>query len=347
MYEGKRGFVMLKQSFENPVISVVIPVFNEEEVLDELHKRLTKLHKTFPDYEIIFVNDGSTDKSLIKLKRLCKRDSHCRIVDFSRNFGHQVAVLAGLHHASGQAVVVMDADLQDPPELIPEMVRKWRDGYEVVYGQRRRRKGESIMKRWTAACFYRIMRKLSAIDIPLDTGDFRLLDRKVVDEICRLNDQNPFLRGIVSWLGFKQTPVLYERQPRLAGQSKYSFRKMFELAWHAFVGFSRFPLTLSLFLGMLVLLAFFFYLGLILVKTLTQQPWPVHATIILLVLGLSGIQLMILGIMGQYISRIVNQSQNRPLYVVRERYGFDKIKLPPIRTVGLEPVTEAVSVENT
>jgi len=306
------------------VISVVVPVYNEEAVLPELYRRLTRALRQYHPYEIIFVNDGSTDGSLKVLQRLCRRDDHCKVIDLSRNFGQQFAITAGLDHAAGDAVIVMDSDLQDPPEVIPELVAKWKEGYEVVYAQRKNRKGDSAFKVVTARWFYRLLSKWAPVDIPLDVGDFRLLDRQVVDQLKGMREKSRYLRGMVSWIGFRQIGVLYDRDARFAGTRKYTLAKSLRLAWDGFCSFSTVPLSLFGYLGLGVVLSALVSAGVLLAKALQGHPVSGMTVLLVAILFLGGVQLLSVGVVGQYLARIFNESRDRPLYIVRNRYGFDR-----------------------
>lgn len=304
------------------LVSVVIPIFNEEAVIPELYRRLTSVLEQLGRYEVIFVNDGSTDQSLALLRRLCADDDRLRIIDFSRNFGHQLALTAGLHHTKGNAVIIMDGDLQDPPEVIPKLLARWNEGYEVVYAQRRARKGEGTFKLQAAKAFYRLINRWSSVSIPLDTGDFRLMDRRVVDELNRMGETSRFIRGMVSWVGFRQVAVTFDRDARFAGTPKYSVRKSIRLAWDGICSASTFPLTVATYMGVLATT-----IGLICSAVVGARVALGHAVagwmwLTIVVLFLGGVQLVSVGLLGQYIGRIFNESVRRPLYVVRERYGF-------------------------
>jgi dolichol-phosphate mannosyltransferase len=307
------------------VCSVVVPVFNEEEVINETYKRLTEvMQSTGESYEIIFVNDGSRDKTVILAREICKNDANVKLIDFSRNFGHQTAITAGMDHACGDAVVVIDADLQDPPEVILDMLKKWREGYDIVYGQRIKREGETLFKKFTAKVFYRFLRSMTEVDIPVDTGDFRLIDRKVCDAMKTISERNRYVRGIVSWLGFKSAPVEFERKKRFAGTTKYPLKKMIKFATDAIMSFSYKPLKIATFFGSFV--SVFSFIGLIVMIILKLcgigeyvDGWTSLAVISLF---LNGIVLMILGIIGEYIGRIYDEAKDRPLYVIREVVNF-------------------------
>lgn len=310
------------------LLSIVVPSYNEEAVLEELHRSVVAVLEQSDDtgFEIIYTDDGSDDQTLKILSQLQARDSRVRVVSLSRNFGHQIAVTAGLEHASGDAVVIIDADLQDPPEVIPEMVERWRDGYEVVYGLRARRAGETTFKLWTAKAFYRLINRLSEIEIPLDVGDFRLLDRKVVDALLAMPERDRFLRGMISWIGFKQVAVIYDRAPRRAGQSKYPLMKMLRFALDSVISFSFVPLRLAIWIGFGAIAASFTGIVYALVIRLYTNDWVRGwASIFTAVLFLGGIQLITLGILGEYVGRIYGEVKLRPLYVVRERLGFSSV----------------------
>ena len=311
------------------LLSIVVPCYNEKAVLFELHGRLvvTLEHLEDVSFEIIYTDDGSRDQTPDILRQLQSGDSRARVVTLSRNFGHQIAVSAGLEHASGDAVVIIDADLQDPPEVIPEMLERWRDGYQVVYGLRARRAGETLFKRWTARVFYRLINILSEIEIPLDVGDFRLLDRKVVDVLLTMPERDRFLRGMVSWIGFKQVAVIYDRAARSAGKSKYPLMKMLRFALDSVISFSFVPLRLAIWVGFGAIAASFAGIVYALVIRLYTTDWVRGWTsIFTAVLFLGGIQLITLGIVGEYVGRIYAEVKLRPLYVVQERLGFGSTK---------------------
>lgn len=310
----------------NVVCSVVIPVYNEEEVVNECYSRIKKvMDSTNEKYEIIFVNDGSKDNTRQMLKEICRVDGNVKLIDFSRNFGHQSAITAGMNYSIGQAVVVIDADLQDPPEVILRMLEKWREGYQVVYGKRLKREGESIFKKATAKVFYRILARLTEFDIPVDAGDFRLIDRKVCDALNKMDEKNRYVRGIISWLGFNTTYVEFVREKRYAGKTKYPLRKMLKFATDAVVSFSYKPLRITSYLGMALSGASFIYLIIALFLKLfnvidTVQGWM---SIVAISLFFNGIVLLVLGIMGEYIGRIYDEVKARPLYVVNEFVNFN------------------------
>jgi len=304
--------------------SVVIPVYNEEPVIEESYKRLKAvMEQTKESYELIFVNDGSCDGTEQMISALCDLDKTVKLISFSRNFGHQTAITAGMEASSGQAVVVIDADLQDPPEVILEMIEKWKEGFDVVYGQRIRRKGETFFKKLTAKFFYRTLKSLTDVEIPVDTGDFRLIDRKVCDVLSSLTEKNRYVRGLVSWVGFRQTAVSFERQERFAGETKYPFKKMVKFAVDGITTFSYKPLKIATYLGFfLSFLSFLYLLVVIWLKLFTDWTVSGWASILSVSLFFNGIVLIMLGIIGEYIGRIYDESKNRPLYVVSEKKGF-------------------------
>jgi glycosyltransferase involved in cell wall biosynthesis len=310
----------------NELVSIVVPLFNEELVIDELHARLSRLmEERGLTCEVILVNDGSSDQTLAKAKRICAGDRRFKLLSFSRNFGHQVAITAGIDRARGAAVVVIDADLQDPPELITEMIAKWREGYQVVYGVRRQRKGESRFKLATASLFYRLLRRLTDVDIPADAGDFRLLDRKVADQLSAMRERARFVRGLVSWVGFKQCKVEYVREERFAGETKYPFKKMFKFAIDGILGFSHLPLRIASAFGFICSGVSFLYIfyALAVKLGLISQAMPGWASLFVAVLFVGGVQLICLGIIGEYLGRIYDEIKHRPLYICDEEMNFD------------------------
>jgi glycosyltransferase involved in cell wall biosynthesis len=310
------------------LLSIVVPCYNEDAVLRELHQRLNAVLDQISDStgEIIYSDDGSDDQTPDILRQLQASDPRVRVISLSRNFGHQFAVSAGLEHASGDAVVIIDADLQDPPEVIPEMIERWRDGYHVVYGLRAKRAGETRFKLWTAKMFYRLLNRLSQVEIPLDVGDFRLLDRKVVDVLLTMPERDRFLRGMISWIGFKQIAVIYDRAPRSAGESKYPFMKMLRFAVDSVISFSFVPLRLAIWVGFGAIAASFAGIVYALIIRLYTTDWVRGWTsIFTAVLFLGGIQLITLGIVGEYVGRIYAEVKLRPLFVVRERLGFASV----------------------
>lgn len=307
-----------------PRFSLVVPIWNEELVIPELYKRVCDtMAQTGESWELICVNDGSQDRSLELLLELHASDPRLKIIDFSRNFGHQVAITAGADFADGDAVIVMDADLQDPPDVVLRMIEKWRAGYEVVYAVRSKRQGETWFKLWTAKLFYRLLQRITDVSIPVDTGDFRLMDRRVVLAMRRLREKHRFMRGLSSWVGFKQVGVEYERAERYAGETKYPLRKMLRLAVSAITSFSFLPLQLATYFGFI--LAALSLLGIILTIFLRLSGSSFflgQATTLVAVLFLGGIQLIFLGIIGEYLGRIYDEVKHRPIYIVSHAYGF-------------------------
>jgi len=300
--------------------SIIAPIFNEKENLSDLHRRVAVvMESTGEAWELILVDDGSTDGSTDLIHELAKRDKHVRPIIFARNFGHQIAITAGWDYARGDAVVIIDADLQDPPELILEMAKKWREGYEVVYAVRTEREGESWFKLWTASLFYRLIYRITDVKIPLDTGDFRLMDRKVVNVLRQMRERHRFPRGMSAWVGFKQIGVEYKRAARLAGETKYPFRKMFRLALNAVTGFSYFPLQVATFFGFISAgLAILAMPVVIYLRVSGSQAFFGQATTLLAVLFLGGVQLICLGILGEYVGRLYDEAKGRPLYIIRD-----------------------------
>ncbi|KLU65265.1 hypothetical protein DEAC_c28170 [Desulfosporosinus acididurans] len=305
--------------------SVVIPVYNEEVVLAQTYQRLKKvMSSTGESYELIFVNDGSSDHSAALIKEYCDCDLSVKLISFSRNFGHQIAITAGMDYAKGAAIVVIDADLQDPPEFILEMIAKWKEGYEVVYAKRRHRSGETFFKKQTAHLFYRLLRASTEIDIPVDTGDFRLIDRKVCDVLKQMPEKNRYVRGLVSWVGFRQTAVEYDRDPRLAGESKYPLKKMIKLCLDGLTSFSLKPIKLASYSGgafIIIGLAYLVFLALAKLSGGLVSGWNLVLSNVWL---LTGLILTMMGIMGEYVGRIYDEARNRPLYIVGESYRSEE-----------------------
>ncbi len=301
-------------------LSVIIPIYNEEDSIEKLYERLKHVVSGLDvSHELIFVNDGSHDRSMELIRKLSGRDSSVRYIDFSRNFGHQIAVTAGLDHCSGEAVVIIDADLQDPPELIGEMYARMQEGYQVVYARRRQRRGEGVLKRWTARYFYRLLAKITSIEIPVDTGDFRIMDRRIVEVLRKMPEQEKYLRGQIAWAGYRQTFVEYDRDGRHAGRTGYTLRKMYRLALDGITSFSTAPLKFATALGFIVsMAAFFASLYVLYVKFISHNAVPGWASLMLVVLFLGGVQLICIGIIGEYISRMSANVRSRPLYVVRD-----------------------------
>ncbi|MFQ5921926.1 MAG: glycosyltransferase family 2 protein [Anaerolineales bacterium] len=303
-----------------PTLSVVGPVYDEVETLRDFCDRLRAAMKEIGEpWELVLVDDGSTDGSSDVIRDLAFEDVRIRPVLFSRNFGHQIAVTAGLDYSRGQAVVIIDTDLQDPPELISELAEKWREGYEVVYAVRTEREGESWFKRATAAVFYRVINRITEVDIPLDAGDFRLLDRKVVEALKKMGEHHRFPRAMIAWVGFKQIGVPYRRSARQAGETKYPFRKMLRLAINAVTGFSYFPLQLATYFGFFSAALAILAIPIVIYLRLSgRAELSGQATTLIAVLFLGGVQLISLGILGEYIGRLYDEAKNRPLYVLRE-----------------------------
>ena len=312
----------------NKKISVVIPMYYEEEVAEECYNRMSEVLKGIRDYdyEIIFINDGSKDRTLEILEGIAKRDKKIKVISFARNFGHQCAVTAGLKAVTGDVAVIIDADLQDPPELIPEMLKKWEEGNEVVYGKRKTRDGESKFKLMTAKMFYKTLNALSDVDIPKDTGDFRLVDRKIVDQLNNLPEHNKFLRGLWSWLGYKQYAFEYERKERFAGKTKYPLKKMLKLASDGIISFSTKPLKLVGFLGIISIVISFIVLVYSIIAYIFNigeitNGW---ASIMVAITFFAGVQLLSLWIISEYIGRIYDEVKQRPQYVISKKINFDE-----------------------
>jgi glycosyltransferase involved in cell wall biosynthesis len=309
-----------------PTLSLVLPIFNEEAVIPELHARLQDfLGKLALDAEVLFVNDGSRDRSMELLRDIAAAEPRYRVLSFARNFGHQTAITAGLDYAKGKAVVVMDADLQDPPEVVLDMVAKWREGFDVVYGKRRTREGETFFKLVTATVFYRVFTAMIPIEVPLDTGDFRLMSRRVVVALRELRETHRFVRGMVAWVGFKQTAVLYDRPGRFAGETKYPLRKMLRFAIDGITSFSILPLRFATYLGMLVaVFSVATAIWAIVAHFVMHATVPGWTAVVVLVALLAAAQLLMIGILGEYVGRIYEQVKRRPLYVVGDRVNLDR-----------------------
>jgi polyisoprenyl-phosphate glycosyltransferase len=313
--------------------SLVIPVYNEAEVLPALYDRLTRVMEGLVEpYEIIFVNDGSRDDSTLLLRDFQARDERVKFLSFSRNFGHQIAITAGLDYSSGQAAVVMDADLQDPPEVVPQLIEQWRKGYDIVFAVRAKRQGEGFFKRATAALFYRLFRRMAATEIPLDAGDFRLMSRRAVEALQSIRERNRFIRGLAGWIGFRQTTVTFVRDVRQAGETKYPLKKMLRFALNGLLSFSLMPLQLASYLGFLISsIGFFYIVYAIGLKLFTDRVVWGWTSVMVAVLFLGGVQLVSLGIIGEYIGRIYEEVKQRPLYVVDEAKGFERPRPPSHR----------------
>lgn len=301
------------------ILSIIIPIYNEEQIIPELYKRLSESAQEITlDYELIFINDGSLDNSLFELMKLSNEDKKVFFINFSRNFGHQIAVTAGIDHCSGNAVIIIDGDLQDPPELIVAMYQKYKEGYDVVYAQREKREGETFFKKTTAKLFYKLLKNLTSVDIPLDTGDFRLIDRKIVEALKMMPEQNKFLRGQIAWLGFKQTAVYFNRDKRQHGKSGYPLSKMIQFALDGITSFSDKPLELVTRLGFIISgVSFLIILYAIFSHFFLKQTITGWTSLIISSMFIGGVQLISIGIIGEYIARINKNILNRPLYIVQ------------------------------
>ena len=313
-----------------PVYSIVAPVRNEEALVTEFYRRVVAaLEPLGEPFEIVLVNDGSTDRSPEILRQLHVADQRVKVINFSKNFGHQIAITAGIDYARGQAVVVIDSDLQDPPELILRLIEKWEQGFQVVYAVRAEREGETAFKRATASFFYQLIRRITNVDIPADAGDFRLMDRKVVDALKQMREQKRFMRGLSAWVGFEQTGVNYKRDARKAGETKYPLRKMIRLALDGITAFSYLPLQLATFLGFIIAaLSLPALIAVIILRLAGSQAFFGQASTLVAVLFLGGIQLISLGIIGEYVGRIYDEVKRRPLYIVADELGFDGVEQP-------------------
>jgi len=320
---------------DQPELSVVVPVYNEEVNIVPMYERLVAaLSEHVAGLELLYVDDGSADSSWEKISELATRDQRVRGIRFARNFGHQAALTAGVDGARGRAVVIIDGDLQDPPEVIPEMVDRWRDGFEVVYGQRENREGETWFKLVTASAFYRILRGITHVDIPVDTGDFRLMGPRAVAAFRAMPERNRFIRGLVSWIGFPQTAVKYQRQARQAGETKFPVRKMTRFALDGITSFSFFPLRLATWTGFAVSIFAFLYIVVVLILKATGVSWLGYTSLMASILFLGGVQLLMIGIMGEYLARIFDEVKRRPLYLVGEHTDGDQSVIPPERPVA-------------
>lgn len=319
------AFARRTRDGSRPLMTVVVPVYNEEACIEALHARLTDVLAGLGDtYEILLVDDGSRDRSLEIIRDLAARDPHVSYVTFTRNFGHEAATTCGMHHARGQTVVIIDADLQDPPELIPEMLRKWRHGCDMIHAQRRSREGETLLTRVTSHLFYRTFKRLAGFEVPVDTGDYRLMDRAVVDAFCRLPERNRFVRGLVTWTGFRQDVVRYDRDPRLAGQTKYNFFKRLNLAVDAISGMSTAPLRWISYLGAATA-ALFLVLGLAggLLRWGFGVELSTHVLMIAAIFFLGGVQMLTVGALGEYVGRIYTEVQAKPLFLIGQKHLAD------------------------
>lgn len=326
-----------------PLLSVVIPIYNEEKTIPELTRRLGVLQERMSrehffrkdDLEILFVNDGSRDGSFSVLRRFCSETPGYKLVNLSRNCGHQTAITAGIDVASGEAVAVMDGDLQDPPEFVSDLYAKLREGYDVVYAQRKKRPGESWFKLLTAHVFYRILKKITRFDIPIDTGDFRIMSRRVTDVLCSMREQHRYIRGLISWIGFRQTGLEYEREERFEGTTKFSVGKMLKFALDGITSFSSAPLKLSSYLGFVTAFCGALYaLYVIYLRVFTSETITGWSSMMIVVLILGGTQLLALGMIGEYLSRVNDESKNRPLYVIENVYEVRSKTSKPSKRKG-------------
>ncbi|HWQ12842.1 MAG TPA: glycosyltransferase family 2 protein [Roseiflexaceae bacterium] len=315
-----------RQGAARPTFSVVAPVYNEEALVAEFCRRVVAaLEPLGEPFEVILVNDGSRDRSPEIMRELHERDPRIKVLNFSRNFGHQIAITAGTDYARGRAVAVIDSDLQDPPEVIVDMIARWREGYQVVYGVRAEREGETAFKLATASLFYRLIRKITNVNIPLDAGDFRLMDRRVVDALKSMREHHRFMRGLSVWVGFRQIGVHYKRDARKAGQTKYPLRKMLKFAMDGITAFSYLPLQLATYLGFAIAaLSVIGIIAVILLRLLTGSELAGQATTLVAVLFIGGVQLICFGILGEYIGRIYDEVKRRPLYIVAEALGYEE-----------------------
>lgn len=305
-------------------ISIIIPAYNEEEALPMLYERMKKIIDSMKNYEfeLLFVNDGSKDKTLEMIKQMREKDERICYVDFSRNFGKEIAMIAGLDYATGDCVIFIDADLQDPPELIPELVKYWEEGYDDVYAKRRSRKGETWLKKFTSKMYYKTLQNLTKVEIQKDTGDFRLIDRRCVNALKKLRESQRNTKSMFSWIGYKKKEVLYDREPRVAGATKWNYMKLVELAIDGITSFTTSPLRLSTFIAIPTFIVLFVYFVYVIIKSfMVNEAIQAYQAIILLILFFSGIQILLFGIIGEYLGRIFNETKNRPLYLVNEYNG--------------------------
>lgn len=303
-------------------LSVIVPAFNEAQVLPEFHRRLSRVLDSLPfNSEMIYINDGSTDKTLQIIKDLRKADPRIAVIDLSRNFGKEIAMSAGLDYAKGDAVVIIDADLQDPPELISEFITHWEEGFDVVYAQRTARKGETLLKKVTAYLFYRMIGKVSGVRIPEDTGDFRLLSRQAVEALRKLREQHRFMKGLYAWIGYQQKAILYQRDPRFAGKTNWNYWKLWNFALEGVTSFTIAPLKISTYLGLIIALGAFIYALYIIIKTLAfGDPVRGYPSLMVVILFLGGIQLITIGVIGEYLGRMFDETKQRPLYVLKAHH---------------------------
>jgi len=310
-------------------IDIIVPAYNEEEALPFLFERLEKImnENTNYQFEILFVNDGSKDKTLEIIKQKRAEDNRISYVNFSRNFGKETAMIAGLDYATGDAVIFIDADLQDQPELIPELIKYWEEGYDDVYARRKTRDGETFLKKFTSKMYYKILQKMSRVEVQVDTGDFRLLDRRCVNALKKLRESQRCTKSMFSWIGYKKKEVLYDRDPRVAGKTKWNYKRLVDLAIDGITSFTTSPLRLSTFIAIPTFAALAIYFIYVIIKCfVVQAPIQAYQAIILLILFFSGIQILLFGIMGEYLGRIFNETKNRPLYLVDEHNGEKEMK---------------------
>ncbi len=305
-------------------ISIIIPAYNEAEALPVLKERLDKLMESMENYEfeILFINDGSKDNTLEIIKEMRQEDERVSYIDFARNFGQEIAMMAGIDYATGDSVIIMDADLQDPPEIIPELVKYWEEGYDDVYARRKSRKGETWLKKFTAKMYYKVLQHVTRVEIQRDTGNFRLLDRRCVNALKKLRESQRNMKSMFSWIGYKKKEVLYDRDPRIAGKTKWNYMKLIDLAIDGITSFTTSPLRISTFIAIPTFIALFIYLIYVIAKCfIVHQVMQAYQAIILLILFFSGIQILLFGIIGEYLGRIFNETKNRPLYLVNEYNG--------------------------
>lgn len=311
---------------DKTVYSVIVPLYNEELVINQSYKRLKEvMDSTNESYEIVFVNDGSKDRTREIAEEICSRDENIKLINFSRNFGHQAAITAGMDLALGDAIIVIDADLQDPPEVMLRMIEKWKEGYEVVYGKRLKREGETFFKKFTARVYYRLLRSMTTVDVPVDAGDFRLIDRKVCNTLIALPERNRYVRGLVSWVGYKQTYVEFIRQERFAGETKYPLKKMFKLACDGITALSYKPLIIAGNFGVLALLVGMILMFVDIMKAILNKSSVQNFTMIIGInMMMFGVVLGCIGIMGQYIGRIFDESKGRPIYIISSTTNYNR-----------------------
>jgi len=311
------------------LISIVVPAFNEQEVVEDFHQRVTSVVSGLKlNYEVIYVNDGSTDHTSDILSALHDQDIHVTVIELSRNYGKEIALTAGLDHSQGDVTIVIDADLQDPPELIPELIMEWKNGFDVVYAKRRKRKGETLLKKTTAFLFYRLIRKSTQVEIPEDTGDYRLLSRRAVDAVCKMREQHRFMKGIFSWIGFPQKSVLYDRDSRTAGSTKWNYWNLWNFALEGITSFTTIPLRVSTYIGFVTAFGALMFGLYIIVKTLLfGDPVPGYPTLAVIILFLGGMQLIAIGVLGEYLGRIFNETKGRPLYFLNSYFPSEKTRV--------------------